>query len=174
MADYFTQFSCAFDLGSADRATAALALLDTMRDEPDDQDSPYGFEAVINLASPGVLYISDGDGQGDPEHVIAFVLACAEAFELTGRWGFTWALTCSRHRLDGFGGGAQLIDLRARRSLAWLDCEHWLQGALDPAFDADTRVAQSALPGGVPAMGRGELVGDGDRAGIASPSVPAD
>ena len=174
MADYFTQFSCAFDLGSADRATAALALLDTMRDEPDDQDSPYGFEAVINLASPGVLYISNGDGQGDPEHVIAFVLACAEAFELTGRWGFTWALTCSRHRLDGFGGGAQLIDLRARRSLAWLDCEHWLQGALDPAFDPDTRVAQSALPGGVPAMGRGELVGDGDCAGIASPSVPAD
>ena len=145
-----------------------------MRDEPDDEEPPYGFDAVVDLASPGVLYISDGDGQGDPEHVIAFLLACAEAFDLTGRWGFTWALTCSRHRLDGFGGGAQLIDLTARKSLAWLDCCHWLEGALDPAFDADTGVAQSALVGGEPAMGRGELVGDGDRAGIASPSVSAD
>lgn len=37
-----------------------------------------------------------------------------------------WALTWSKPRLDGFGGGAQLLDLGARRSLAWLDCEHWL------------------------------------------------
>ena len=70
-------------------------------------------------------------------------------------------------------GGAQLIDLGQRRTLAWLDCDHWLQGALDPAFDADTGVVQSALPGGEPAMGRGEPVGDGGGAGTATPSVPA-
>lgn len=55
-----------------------------------------------------------------------FVLRCAEAFDLTGRWGFAWALTCSKPRIDGFGGGAQLIDLGARKSIAWTDCEHWL------------------------------------------------
>ena len=127
------------------------------------------------MARPGVLWISDGDGQGDPEHVIAFVLACAAAFDLSGRWGFSpWALTSSKPRLDGFGGGAQLIDLGARKSLAWLDCGHWLQGALDPDFDADTGVARSALIGGEPAIGTGEPVGDGSKAGIATPSVPAD
>lgn len=143
MADYFTQFSCMFDVGSAENATAALVLLDRLRDEPDDNEPPYGFDAVIDPSTPTALWISDGDGHGDPEHVIAFVLACAEAFDLTGRWGFVWALTCSRPRLDGFGGGAQLLDLGARKSLAWLDCDHWLQGALDPTFAIDISDART-------------------------------
>ena len=53
-------------------------------------------------------------------------LLCANAFNLKGRWGFCWALTCSRSRLDAFGGGAQLLDLGARKSLAWIDCSDWL------------------------------------------------
>ncbi|MBV8972408.1 MAG: hypothetical protein JO290_08985 [Sphingomonadaceae bacterium] len=118
MANYYTHFSCAFDVGSAENATAALALLDELRDDPDNDDPPYGFDAEVDPANPSALLISDGDAQGDPEHVIAFVLACATAFNLTGRWGFVWGLTCSRHQLDGFGGGAQLIDLGQRRSLA--------------------------------------------------------
>ena len=122
----------------------------------------------------GALWIRDADGQGDPEHVIAFVLACGKAFDLTGRWGFAWALTCSKPRLDGFGGGAQLIDLGARRSLAWLDCSDWLLGALDPDFDTDTGVARSAVACGEPAIGTGEPCGDDGHAGIDAPSVSAD
>jgi len=63
------------------------------------------------------------------------MLRCAEPLDLQGRWGFVWALTCSRPRLDGFGGGAQLLDLGARTSLAWIDCEHWLTARLDPCGD---------------------------------------
>lgn len=173
MADYFTQFSCTFDVGSAEKAVAALALLDELRDDPADDEPPYGFDATVDGADPGVLWLRDSDGQGDPEHVIAFVLACAEAFDLTGRWGFAWALTCSKPRLDGFGGGAQLIDLSTRKSLAWLDCSHWLAGALDPAFDADSGIARSALIDGEPAIGMGEPVGDDGRAGIGAPAIPA-
>ena len=131
MADYFTQFSCALDLDSADTVARALVLLDELRDDASDDDPICGFDAEADPLRPGTLYFTDG-GQGEPEHVIRFVLACAEAFDLTGRWGFAWALTCSRACLDGFGGGAQLIDLGARKSLAWIDCEHWLAGALDP------------------------------------------
>lgn len=90
---------------------------------------------------------------GEPEHVIDFVLRCAEAFDLSGRWGFTWALTCSKPRLDGFGGGAQLIDLGERRSIAWLDCEHWLAGSLDTATDPKSTVVNSTADGGEPVMG---------------------
>ena len=174
MADYFTQFSCTFHVGSAEKAVAALALLDELRDDPADDEPPYGFDAIVDPTSPGVLWLCDGDGQGDPEHVIAFVLACAKAFDLTGRWGFAWSLTCSKPRLDGFGGGAQPIDLGARKSLAWLDCSHWLAGALDPAFDADTGIARSARIGGEPAIGAGEPVGDDGYTGTDAPSVPAD
>ena len=146
MADYSTQFSCALDLGSAANAAAALDLLDAMRDVPGD-DAPYGFDAEVDFTDPAHIIMTDGR-QGEPEHVIAFVLRCAEAFGLTGRWGFTWALTCSKPRLDGFGGGAQLIDLGARASLTWVDCDHWLTARLDPAVAPESGDVRSASFGG--------------------------
>ena len=134
MADYHTEFSCIFDLGSAENAQAAFAIRAMLAAELDEAEQrDLGFELELDRDhGPGALWISS-DGDGEPEHVIAFVLRCAEAFDLAGRWGFVWSLTCSKPRLDGFGGGAQLIDLGERRSLAWLDCEHWLVCSLDPA-----------------------------------------
>jgi hypothetical protein len=121
MADYFTQFSCMFDVGSTEKAVAALALLDELRDDPADDEPPYGFDATVDGADPGVLWIRDSDGQGDPEHVIAFVLACAEAFDLTGRWGFAWALTCSKPCLDGSAAvRSSSTSPPARASLGWI------------------------------------------------------
>ena len=145
MADYFTQFSCMFDVVTAENAVRAIEI---QRQQAlalfDEEGSDLGFDVQHDPETgPGALWISS-DEYGEPEHVIAFVLACAEAFDLTGRWGFAWALTCSRPRLDGFGGGAQVIDLGARKSVGWIDCEHWLLGALDPAFDPETGIVQSA------------------------------
>ena len=45
-------------------------------------------------------------------------------------WGFTYALTCSRPRLDAFGGGAHVIDLGARKSIGWTSTQEWLAAAL--------------------------------------------
>lgn len=144
MADYFTQFSCMFDVGSADNAARAEAIRRRQADELNAAEGcDLGFEMEIDTVSgPGALWISS-DGYGEPEHVIAFVLACAEAFGLTGRWGFTWALTCSKPRLDGFGGGAQVLDLGTRKSPAWTDCDHWLAAMIDPATDPDEGVASA-------------------------------
>ena len=154
MADYFTQFSCSLDLGSPDIAARALILLDQFREEAATDDEPiYGFDAEADPQRPGMLFFTDDAGNGEPEHLIRFVLACAEAFDLKGRWGFTWALTCSRHRLDGFGGGAQLLDLGARKSLDWIDCDHWLAVGLDPNTDGrreaeEKRTAdETSIPG---------------------------
>ena len=133
MADYFTQFSCILDVGSAENVARALALRDEYAvDLEADEGVEPGFQLEADpVRSAGALWISS-DAYGEPEHVIAFVLRCAEELGLTGRWGFTWALTCSKPRLDGFGGGAQLIDLGERRSLAWLDCSHWLDMVREP------------------------------------------
>ena len=57
---------------------------------------------------------------------------CAAAFRLSGRWGFRFALTCSRPRLDGHGGGTHVVNLGARRTIAWVDCEHWLMQHMAP------------------------------------------
>jgi len=63
--------------------------------------------------------------------VIAFVLLCAEEFDLKGLWGFEYANTCSKPRLDAFGGGAHVIDLGARKSVGWTSTNEWLAVALD-------------------------------------------
>ena len=98
MADYFVQFSCMFDVGTAENAVRAIEI---QRQQAlalfDDEGSDPGFDVQHDpQTGPGALWISS-DEYGEPEHVIAFVLACAEAFDLTGRWGFVWALCRYRH-----------------------------------------------------------------------------
>ena len=143
MADYFTQFSCMFDVLTEANAARALQIRDEQAEALETAEGiDLGFACEHDPDSgPGALWISS-DGYGEPEHVIAFVLACAEAFDLKGRWGFTWALTCSKPRLDGYGGGAQVIDLAARCSVGWTDCDHWLAMAID----AETPPGESADP----------------------------
>ena len=127
MADYFTQFSCILDVGTAENATKAKAIRATFEAELDrDEGVSLGFEMDVDLdTGPGALWLH-GDAYGDPEHVIRFVLGCAEAFDLSGVWGFCWALSCSRPRCGSFGGGAQMLDLGQRTQLGWIDCAHWL------------------------------------------------
>lgn len=134
MANYYTQFSCILDVGSLDNAVRAREIRLQLEQEVDAaEDRELGFEAsIVGGDRPGALWIHS-DESGDPADVIKFVLRCAEELDLTGVWGFCWALTCSKARLDGFGGGAQLIDLGQRRSTAWIDCEHWLAERLAPA-----------------------------------------
>ena len=58
------------------------------------------------------------DVTGDPERLIHFVKLCAAEFSLSGRWGFQYANTCSKPRLDGFGGGAHVLDLATGETVA--------------------------------------------------------
>ena len=56
---------------------------------------------------------------------------CAAAFGLTGRWGFQYANTCSRPRVDAFGGGAHVLDLATGETVAWTYTSGWLADVLD-------------------------------------------
>jgi hypothetical protein len=139
MADYFTHFSCVLDAGTPEKAVQALDLFLRLREEDEDSDDPQfsGFALALQ-DGPGssVLWFHD-DGQGDVEGVINFVLQLAEDVDLTGLWGFEYALTCSRPQLEGFGGGAHVIDLGARKNIGWLSTYEWLTAALNGEdFDA--------------------------------------
>lgn len=127
MADYFTHFSCLLDVRTPRNAAHALELYNQLSAEGTSEDPPSdGFLLSIEPSHGGSqLWIRD-DVTGDPERVIDFVLRCAEAFDLTGRWGFQWANTCSRPRLDAFGGGAHVLDLGTRKTVAWIDTAGWL------------------------------------------------
>ena len=132
MADYFTHFSCVLDVGTAEKAIAALDLFLRLREEDEASDDPEfsGFALALQ-DGPGstVLWFHD-DGQGDVEGVIRFVLRLADDLDLTGLWGFQYALTSSRPRLDAFGGGAHVLDLGARNSIGWTSSQEWLAAAL--------------------------------------------
>ena len=133
MADYFTQFSCVLDVGTPDKAVAALDLFLRLREEDEASDDPEFSGFALSLQDgPGstVLWFHD-DGQGDVEGLIRFVLRLADALDLTGLWGFEVAYTCSRPRLDAFGGGAHVIDLGARKSIGWTSSQEWLAAALN-------------------------------------------
>ena len=100
MADYFTQFSCVLDVGTPDKALAALDLFLRLREEDEALDDPEFSGFALSLPDgPGssVLWFHD-DGQGDVEGVIRCVLRLAEDIDLTGLWGFDYALCRIRHK----------------------------------------------------------------------------
>lgn len=125
MADYFTLFSCVLDVGNRANVAQALALY---AETPPDEDGitfPDGFRLEPPADDGTELWFHD-DGRGDIEQLIRFVLLCAETLFLEGRWGFEYALTASRPLLDGFGGGAHVVDLSARMSHSWTSTSEWL------------------------------------------------
>lgn len=129
MADYFTHFSCLFDVGTAENTLRALDLYESAEPNEHDRRPSDGFALSTPEEGSTKLWIRD-DGSGDPELVIEFVLFCAAEFNLKGLWGFTWADTCNRPRLDAFGGGAHVIDLGARKTIAWINTNEWLADTL--------------------------------------------
>lgn len=133
MADYFTHFFCALDVGSPEKASAALDLLNRLHLEEEDAPDPAFTSFTLSLQDgldSTVLWFHDEDGQGDASGVIRFVLRFAEEVDLTGLWGFEVAFSCSRPRLDAFGGAAHVIDLGARTVVGQMSTNEWLTVAL--------------------------------------------
>lgn len=134
MADYLCQFSCLLDVGSSESAEQADAIRGELTAELDRHEGvALGFEMETDHESgPGALWIH-ADEYGDPEHVTRFVLRCADAFDLKGTWGFCWSLSCSKARIEAFGGGGLILDLTKRETVANIDCADWLtQHVTDP------------------------------------------
>ena len=133
MADYFTHFSCLLDVGTAENALAAHRIYIRSRLEDADRDEPLcsGFQLTLQEGDDEhILWLHD-DTSGDVEQVIGFVLRLAQEFDLKGLRGFDYANTCSRPRVDAFGGGAHVIDLGARKSIGWTSTQEWLVAVLN-------------------------------------------
>jgi len=132
MANYFTHFSCLLDVGTPENAARALDLYNALATENAAEDPPSeGFLLSIEPQYGGTELWMRDDTTGDPAHVIQFVKRCAEAFGLSGLWGFQYANTCSKPRLDGFGGGAHVLDLGTGETIAWTYTGGWLAQILD-------------------------------------------
>ncbi|MBA4806381.1 hypothetical protein [Brevundimonas sp.] len=131
MADYFTHFSCLLDVGTPENAARALDLYNALSAEGASEEPPSkGFQLFIQPEHGGTNLWMRDEVTGHPERLIQFVKRCAEAFGLKGRWGFQYAKTCSRPRLDGFGGGAHVLDLATGETVGWTYTDGWLAETL--------------------------------------------
>ena len=142
MAEFYTQFSCILDVGTADNAKRAERVRAAFAAELHrEEGGTPGFTMMVQPdLGPGALWLYS-DEQGEPEHVIGFVLRCAEALNLAGVWGFSWSHSCSKPRVDAFGGRAHVLDFGARRSIADIDCRNFVheQIAREPPKAAGER-----------------------------------
>ncbi|BCI72459.1 hypothetical protein SPKIRA_32890 [Sphingomonas paucimobilis] len=131
MADYFTHFSCLLDVGTPENAARALDLYNRLSKASASEEPPSeGFLLSIQPEHGGTQLWMREDVTGDPERLIQFVKRCAAEFRLSGRWGFQYANTCSKPRLDGFGGGAHVLDLATGETLDWIYTDGWLDQTL--------------------------------------------
>jgi hypothetical protein len=131
MADYFTHFSCLLDVGTPDNAKTALDLYSTfVADAIRNGERSDGFWLSIHPGGGGTQLWMRDDVSGDPLQVVFFVRHCAESFGLSGRWGFQWANTCSRPRINAFSGGAHVLELSSLKTIARADTSQWLNRLL--------------------------------------------
>ena len=127
MADYFTHFSCLLDVGTSENAARALDLYNKLSEDSASEEPPSeGFLLSIQPEHGGNQLWMRDDMTGDPERLLQFVKRCGAEFGLMGRWGFQYANTCSKPRLDGFGGGAHVIDLATGETVDWIYTDGWL------------------------------------------------
>ena len=92
MSNFYTEFSCQLDLGTPQKAHAALAFFDHLRAH-DSITTPivYGFEmSLLEDKGTSTLWIRDVGGYGDAEEVVDFVLRLASETALAGLWGFEY------------------------------------------------------------------------------------
>lgn len=127
MTDFLTRFSCLLDVGTSANAARAFEIYNALMAENAREDPPA--EAFLLSLTPehgaSRLWLRD-PGSADPQLAITFVTRCAEAFGLTGRWGFQWAGIASQPVIEGFSGGAHVLDLASGETIVWMSTDRWL------------------------------------------------
>lgn len=127
MTDFLSRFSCLLDVGTAANAARAFDIYTALIAE-NARDDPPAEPFLLSLTPEhGVtrLWLRD-PGSADPQLLITFVARCAEAFALKGRWEFQWAGTASNPVVDGFSGGAHVLDLATGQTIEWMSSGRWL------------------------------------------------
>jgi hypothetical protein len=143
-AETLTAFTTLLDLQGSDEDSEAQAKLvaqlgDLGKRVLDEGWYFASFEWSIDDANPKTtdsvaeVWIS-AEESGDPDQVVAFLQAYLQRFNPTGSLWFSWAYTCSKMRVNEFGGGAAVV--RAAGT-TFIDAQGWAQ-------EQATAVAQSA------------------------------
>ena len=141
MADYFTRFSFVIPVTpeQGDWFAQLHGLAPELIGHTEDGAAREGIEAPQDVVLAALAMVEKRDGvpcievthdeneetvwvrsenSGDVDYTVDLVQAFLKRFELDLVTGFQWANTCSRPRLDAFGGGAVAI---SRRNAIWFN-----------------------------------------------------
>jgi predicted Rdx family selenoprotein len=122
MADYYTHLSFVVT-GTAEEQERLVEMLDEANQLADESLEP-NLGADYEIDADGV-WIHDADGYVELELLSEVLANWLDEIGSTKSIGFEWANTCSKPRLDAFGGGAMVI--RAFTATEWLSTSRWLQ-----------------------------------------------
>jgi hypothetical protein len=124
MANSYTDFATFLPLKDQAQIDQAMEIYKARSEWVDDGPDPWFFVCDYDSAEKAGIYITSDEGGGQDD-VIEFVKEVAKKLGLTGKWGFEWAHTCDRARVDEFGGGAAVIDLATGEAKV-LGTQTWL------------------------------------------------
>ncbi|NCA70847.1 MAG: hypothetical protein EOM91_12200 [Sphingobacteriia bacterium] len=117
MADYYTRFSFEIKTHQPERIGEFVAIQNQKRqhaldacDEGDD-DAFYAIYSGIAFEETGTdrLWVRDLDGCGNVDAAIGLVQSWLDFFDIDDGVAFEWSVSCSKPRLDGFGGGGVVV-----------------------------------------------------------------
>ncbi len=131
MTAFFTRYSCLLDVGTSANVAQAFDIYAALMAENGREDPPAEPFHLSVTPDHGAsqLWLRD-PGTADQQLAITFVTRCAETFGLTGRWGLQWAGIASTPVIDGFSGGAHVLDLATGETIAWTSTGRWLADRL--------------------------------------------
>jgi hypothetical protein len=93
----------------------AWKIVARIESEFEDEDEPLGVE--IEVEDDGVWFYHDESI--NPDHMAVVVQALLDELEIDEPFCFSWSYTCSKPRIDEFGGGA--CALKRGQPAYWVD-----------------------------------------------------
>jgi hypothetical protein len=124
MANNYQESSSWLEIGE-EKIGQAQAIIDEVTKEIIEND-PDGFECIgclVDVERTGVWF--RGEESINLESVEAIAKELVERLEIDEPFYCSWAYTCSKPRIDEFGGGAFLV--RRGKDTVWIDAMHYLQ-----------------------------------------------
>lgn len=130
MADYYTELSFVIKFDSEEQSQKAKQLFDAFEegkypDRLDDPDWPdTGCQARVMDHAKDELWISH-DESANLDNLVSFLELLLDEFEIDEPVGVEWSSTCTKPRLDAYGGGAFVVKRGAEpqfmNTAMWLD-----------------------------------------------------
>jgi hypothetical protein len=125
MANNYTQSSSVLEI-PADKLEQAILIVERTESELEHADECVGFEASFEGCS---LWIRDDGESFNPDHVVDLVQTLLDELQIDEPFVCSWAYTCSKPRVDEFGGGACAV--RRGKKPIWCDARDMTETQLE-------------------------------------------